>query len=175
MRSSGRPYDSGNVASPGAEYDRALLTADDPATSLVWLRRAAKHGCRRAQYNLALACLCGTGAPQDPLQAVHWFEAAAVRGLRAAMLHLGVLALQGRGTPQDDSTAFTWLASASGLGEYRAILPVEYLRAKLAGKPAGDLELSPLPAEPITIFCSLERCDGVACLDEQFEPAEVFS
>ncbi|HBY58983.1 MAG TPA: hypothetical protein DEH78_04130 [Solibacterales bacterium] len=175
VRTQGLPLETGCVPSPGAEYDRALMTADDPATALLWLRRAAKHGCRRAQFNLALAHLSGAGAPQDPTQAAHWFEAAAARGLRPAMLHIGILALEGRGMSKDESAAFSWLASAASLGERRALLPAEYLRAKLAGKAAGTLALSALPAEPITTFCSLERCDGMACMEQPLETAGGYS
>lgn len=63
----------------GYFYLDGLGTEKDPAKALYWTRRAAYHGDRDGQYNLAWLCEEGIGTEQDIEQAIFWYRRAAMQ------------------------------------------------------------------------------------------------
>jgi localization factor PodJL len=76
--------EAGNVR---AMHNLAVLTADvggngkpDYATAAQWFRKAADHGVRDSQYNLAILYARGLGVPQSFEKSYFWFGIAATQG-----------------------------------------------------------------------------------------------
>lgn len=64
----------------GYFYCDGLGVEKDPAKAFAWTRRAAEHGDRDGQYNLACFYEQGTGTVPDPGRARCWYARAAVQG-----------------------------------------------------------------------------------------------
>jgi TPR repeat protein len=106
---------AGAVAGPfedaAAAYERG-----DYETALHIVQPLANQGNARAQYNLGIMYLNGTGVPQDPAEAAGWFRKAATQGNAGAQYNLGVMYLQGQGVAQDRTEAAAWVRKAADQG-----------------------------------------------------------
>ena len=61
-------------------HSRGTATASRTIRRLKWFRRAAEHGVRDSQYNLAILMRAAWAAWQDLVQSYAWFAAAASQG-----------------------------------------------------------------------------------------------
>ena len=68
----------------GYFYYRGLGVEKDLAKALCWTRRAAEHGDRDGQYNLATLYENGEGVEKDLEEAKHWYLLAARQKHREA-------------------------------------------------------------------------------------------
>lgn len=90
--------------------------APNPATAVVWYKRAAQQGDARAQVQLGTMLASGRGVDQDLREGVRWFRRSAQRGDTYAMNLVGESYRDGRGVHQDDAEARRWFEQAAGLG-----------------------------------------------------------
>ena len=72
----------------GYFYLNGLGCKKDPAEAFKWTERAALHGDRDAQYNLAEFYLDGIGSDIDKKKAEQWFAAAAEQNQKEAVVCL---------------------------------------------------------------------------------------
>jgi len=123
-------------AMPGATADtRAEIDALDQAmnreataayergdydSALKILRPLADQGNARAQYNLGVMALNGTGVAQNDAEAATWFRNAAAQGNAAAQYNLGKMYLSGQGVPRDNAEAAGWYRKAAEQGHANA-------------------------------------------------------
>ena len=61
-------------------YWEGLGVEKDPEKALYWTRRAAEHGDRDGQFNLACFYEEGTGTDRSMEQAIRWYREAARQG-----------------------------------------------------------------------------------------------
>jgi len=101
----------------GAAYDHGLqgLRAD-PQQAVIWYRKAAQQGLRKAQFNLAHCYATGDGVRQDYEQARRWMQKAAQQGMADAQFLLGVMLAEGLGGEPDKVEARQWLKQAAAGG-----------------------------------------------------------
>ncbi|MEO8658117.1 MAG: tetratricopeptide repeat protein [Bryobacteraceae bacterium] len=173
---------------PGAQYNQALAYAREAhgqeipdernaVEAVRWYRLAAKQGCQRAAYNLALLLDQGPIALRDPAGAFHWYEFAAERGDAAAMGNAGLCCLIGRGVPQQMEEAFIWLTSALRIRQ-TCLHPLRDLALECLLGGGGDPKYLPandlFAREPVDMVCARRNCDHTACQSESDEatPAE---
>ncbi len=71
----------------------------------------------KAQYELGVRYLIGSGVQQDDRKALDWFYKAAQRGYAPAENQMGLRCLSGRGVEPSDSAAVEWFHRAA-LQEY---------------------------------------------------------
>ena len=64
----------------GYFYLEGLGVEKNAAQAFYWTRRAAEHGDRDGQYNLARFYEEGTAVEPDAAQAVRWFRESALQG-----------------------------------------------------------------------------------------------
>jgi TPR repeat protein len=76
-------------------------------------RSAAEQNDPKAQYNLGLCYLKGTGVPKDEAEAARWFRKAAEQGHVWAQCNLGRCYAQGLGVTQDHTEALKWYRKAA--------------------------------------------------------------
>lgn len=69
----------------GYFYLEGLGVPKDPARAFYWTERAAQHGDRDGQYNLAWFCEEGIGVTPDPDKARYWYARAAAQGHHLAI------------------------------------------------------------------------------------------
>ncbi|MBL4744200.1 MAG: sel1 repeat family protein [Cycloclasticus sp.] len=99
-------------------YEEGQGVKRDLKQSIAWLRKAAKLGDSRGQYQLAMAYEKNMGVERDLMQAAKWFEKAAVQGDGNAQFSIGVLLAtnygKGLATSSNDQRkeASKWLALA---------------------------------------------------------------
>lgn len=100
----------------------AVGTADNPATSLYWVKRAAEGGNRECMLYLARAYRDGErGLVRDFKQMLRWaLRAAGAHSPEAMRLVSDAYAL-GQGVPQNEARALTWLRRAAAAGDAAAI------------------------------------------------------
>jgi len=81
-----------------------------------WYRKSAEQGDGKAQCNLGVCYLSGTGVTKDAAEAVKWLRKAAEQGIAAAENGLGGCYGEGEGVLKDYVEADKWfnLASAQG-------------------------------------------------------------
>jgi TPR repeat protein len=92
-----------------AEMDANKAKAEaDYADAARWYRKAAEHGNRGAQAELAGFYEKGTGLPPSYADAAEWFLAAAKRGEGEAQYEIGIYSYEGSGIRQDYEVAFLW-------------------------------------------------------------------
>ena len=97
-------------ASADFEKGMAAYDAEDYATALQELKKAAEQGHAKAQFNLAqiYSNVVGRGVPQDDKEAVKWYRLAAEQGQAQAQNNLGFMYANGEGVIQDDKEAVKW-------------------------------------------------------------------
>ncbi|MGB0038416.1 MAG: hypothetical protein WBQ00_05905, partial [Terriglobales bacterium] len=76
-----------------------------------WLAAAASQGQVEAQYDLAIICEQGNGAPPDREQAAHYYQLAADQGMAKAQYRYGLM-LAKSATGSDHIAAYKWLTLA---------------------------------------------------------------
>ena len=74
-------------------YPEGLGVEQDLEKALLWTRRAAEHGDRDGQFNLACFYEEGTALPRDMRQAAFWYQAAARQGHELAAQKCGELGI----------------------------------------------------------------------------------
>ena len=94
----------------------------EQAPNMPALKKAARKGDAKAQYNLGVAYDVGQGVPQDQVEAARWYRKAANQGNAEAQAHLGHAYDVGQGVPQDRAEALRWLKKAADQGNAMAQL-----------------------------------------------------
>ena len=89
----------------GYFYYDGLGTEKELSKALYWTRRAAHHGDRDGQFNLAWFCEAGTGMEKDMEQAVFWYRRAALQNHDLAIKKCRELDISLTLTPPDRETA----------------------------------------------------------------------
>ena len=89
----------------------------EQAPNMPALKRAARKGDAKAQYNLGVAYDVGQGVPQDRAEALRWLKKAADQGNAMAQLGLGIAYYNGKGVPQDFAEAYFWTNLAAALNK----------------------------------------------------------
>ncbi|MEZ5293767.1 MAG: tetratricopeptide repeat protein [Vicinamibacterales bacterium] len=118
-----RQADAGSIEAAflmGTAYDEGLGVAEDPATALRWLQKAAAGGHTLAEHNIGNAYLAGRGVAADPAAAVTWWLKAASKGDAVPQLRLGEAYETGRGVAVDLDSARRWYADAAARGNAAA-------------------------------------------------------
>jgi TPR repeat protein len=87
--------------------------AGDFDTALKEFRTDAESGDKRAQYNLGVMLLKGTGVEKDVAAALKWHRRSAEQGYPAAQHGLGVMYYRGQGVGQDHTEAAKWFRKAA--------------------------------------------------------------
>jgi len=77
--------------------------------ALVWIRKSALLGNKRAQYSLGVMYLHGLDVNKDILIAAEYLEMAANQGDTAAMEYLRVMYANGKGIKKDYKRSYYWL------------------------------------------------------------------
>lgn len=88
--------------------------AQDTATGLELMRKAAILGNADAQFDLGVLLAAGTkDIPASAEEAIRWFRLAAAQGHTRAQYRLGKAFLDGTGVAQSYASALTWLKTAA--------------------------------------------------------------
>lgn len=137
-----KPAEGGSAAAQnnlGIRYRDGVGTAQNPAESFKWFRRAADQGHAQAQFNLGGLYWDGRGTAKSPTEAATWWRKAADQGLAEAQFNLGIAHERGEGAAKDMAEATRWYAKAAAQGY--AFAQVKLGEAYGAGRGAGpDLE-----------------------------------
>ena len=109
-------------ASADFEKGMAAYDAEDYATALQELKKAAEQGHAKAQFNLAqiYSNVVGRGVPQDDKEAVKWYRLGAEQGYASAQNNLGFMYGTGTGVPQDNVYSHMWFNNAAYEGHKNA-------------------------------------------------------
>lgn len=137
-----------------------LGTPADPATGLVWLRKAAGQGMAGAQELLGRCLYGGIGAPADPPEGVAWFRAAAEQGDPDAQWCLARALHEGRGVAADADEAMAWTRRSAEGGNVSA----QYALALALRDGAGGL--APDPAEAARRMAELVELGHVSATEQ---------
>ena len=109
------------AADQGLGYAQRKLTFIDDrqarAEELKELKWRAEQGNIRAQLDLGLMYVRGSGVPQDDAEAAKWFRKAADQGNAYAQGNLGFMYANGQGVPQDYAEAVKWYHKAADQGD----------------------------------------------------------
>jgi len=82
--------------------------ADSSAEAMTKLREAAEKGDAKAQHDLAVDYMIGSGVPKDKAEVVKWLTRSAEQGNANSESLLGTLYFQGDGVEQDITEAIKW-------------------------------------------------------------------
>lgn len=112
------------------------------APALAEMRQRASAGTAQAQYDLAIALLCGTRMQRHPAEAAKWMRKAAEQDHRGAQSVLGWMFMTGTGVQRDDGKAVPWLLGAAQGGEAAAAnnLSILYALGQGVEKDNGQAE-----------------------------------
>lgn len=88
----------------------------DETLAVELLRKAAEHGDKEAQYNLAICYNDGTGIAKDETEALGWLHKAAEQGYAEAQNRFGVCYRDGIGVSEDEREAVKWFHKAAEQG-----------------------------------------------------------
>jgi len=119
------PQKSTSTTTPKLSYEeidrlyrtgRSLQKLSRHGEAIPYLRRAAEHGNRLAQYNLGYCYYHGRGVLRDYYEAVKWFRKSAEQGYSNAQSYLGYCYKIGRGVPRNYSEAVKWYRKAAAQG-----------------------------------------------------------
>ncbi|MDO1558532.1 2OG-Fe(II) oxygenase [Brevundimonas sp. 2R-24] len=124
-----------------AEKGLELWRSGRMAEAQPLIRRAAREGEPRAQYQLALWKIWGDGAERDLASGHKLLLAAAAKGVTAARLTRAALLANGTGVAEDWGAALAEVRSAAGQGDQMAQQQLALLGAMnldAEGRPAGD-------------------------------------
>jgi hypothetical protein len=101
-------------------YLKGQGVPQDYSQALQWYKRAAEHGDRKAQFDLATVYDEGIGIPSDYVEASRWFRKAADQNYAKAQDGIGYMYYAGRGVPKDYALAFFWYRKAADQGYAKA-------------------------------------------------------
>ena len=110
------------------------------AATLSRVRKAAKEGDAKAQFDLAVMCYKGRGLPQDYAEAARWYRKAADQGYAKAQMNLGDMYHDGKDVPLDYAEGFRWCQKAAEQGDARAQDAVGYMHWNGQGVPQDYTE-----------------------------------
>lgn len=108
------------AASPPPAVAARLGETAAVASALALLRERASAGDAQAQYDLAVALLCGTQVARDPVQAAQWMTLAAAQEHTGARSVLGWMYMTGTGVKRDAGQAAQGLQLAAEAGDTAA-------------------------------------------------------
>jgi hypothetical protein len=100
----------------GCAYEFGLDQPEDVEAAVIWIRKAAIHGCVPAMGVMGNACWGGdalNGIKRDPKAAMVWFRKAAKKGDAHAMFMIARLYTRGAGVTQDYAEAHAWMNLAA--------------------------------------------------------------
>ena len=103
-------------ASAAWGYREGYGTAVDHVEAVKWVRKAAKQGFARAQYDLGLMYEFGTGVERSNEKAAEWYLKAAEQGYARAQFWLGYMYEYGTGVEQSYEKAAEWVQKAAEQG-----------------------------------------------------------
>jgi len=103
----------------GGMYDEGTGVNRDGAKVVVWWRKAAGQGHRRAQHNLALLFIERGGAENFD-RAASWLKRAAASGFVRSQYSLAKMYVAGLGVEQDDKRALALFLKAGKAGFVKA-------------------------------------------------------
>jgi TPR repeat protein len=109
-------------------------------SALALLRERAGAGDAQAQYNLAVALLCGTQVARDPAAASQWLALAAAQNHTGARSVLGWMYMTGTGVQRDSAKAAHWLLQAAKAGDTAAANNLGILYALGQGVAQDDAQ-----------------------------------
>ncbi|MCE9610538.1 MAG: sel1 repeat family protein [Chthoniobacter sp.] len=112
----------------------------DLAEHLKWLRLAAEHGDKEAQYTLAGYCAQGWNVPKDEAAAFVWYRRAVEQGHIEARGHWGLLLAKGHGEPKDYAEAVPLLRQAADQGDALARIAMAFMCLRGNGVPQDEIE-----------------------------------
>ena len=113
----------------------------DFKTALKAFKNDAKAGDKRAQYNLGVMLLKGTGVQKDAEAALKWHRRAADQGYPAAQHGLGVMYYRGDGVDKDHGEAIKWFRKAAEQGFAQAQLNLGVMYFTGHGLPKDGAEV----------------------------------
>lgn len=123
----------------GVRYETGAGVARDCRQAAACYRKAAEHGCAKAQINLARLYFCGEGVAIDRERAFLWYRKAAEQGAAKAQYNLAVMYAAGKGVARDAGRAAYWYRQTARQGHVTARLKLGLAYA--AGKGvAKDLQ-----------------------------------
>ena len=114
-------------------YQTGKELAQNIRLSLEWYERAAKLGCARAHWELALMYGSGEFVEQDNDHYMKHLSAAAGLGKPEAQMALAREYALGELVPRDDDAVFSWLIKAASQGDSLAKFGVGYMYANGIG------------------------------------------
>jgi len=97
----------------GLLYERGLGVSPNPATSLIWYRRAAKQGDALAMFHIGSLYERGAGVARDYVAAAKWYQRASDTGNASAQAALAYLYDRGLGVTRNFSEAEALYSRAS--------------------------------------------------------------
>ncbi len=121
----------------------AAYKKKDYAEAFRLWRPLAEKGFAKAQFNLAILYIIGSGAPKDPRKAIEWLRKSANQNHTGAQYNLGLMYLNGEGIKQSDKEAVKWFRKAAEMGDplaqyglsamyvYGKGVPKDYVKAHL--------------------------------------------
>ncbi|GHT40345.1 hypothetical protein AGMMS49921_01580 [Endomicrobiia bacterium] len=80
------------------------------------IKKKAKQGDAKAQYELGVMYEHGKGIKQDFKKAFYWYKMSAEQGNPLAKYNLGLMYEHGKGVKQDYKEAFKWYKEAADQG-----------------------------------------------------------
>jgi TPR repeat protein len=113
----------------------------DYKTALREFSQGAEAGDARAQYNLGIMLLRGTGVAQDTKAAIAWHRRAAELGYAAAQHGLGVIYYRGKIIKRDHGEAAKWFRKAAeqDFAQSQLNLGVMYLTGQGVPKDGAEV------------------------------------
>lgn len=89
------------------------IHAGEVQQAIEWYRKAAQKGDAKAQNNLGMAYIRGTGVMQDFKEAAMWLSKSAEQGNAKAQNNLSIMYLSGKGVATDLKLAASWCEKAA--------------------------------------------------------------
>jgi TPR repeat protein len=115
------------------DYEHHGFDRPDLRAAVRLWRAGALRGHARSQYELARACLSGSGVAKDPAEAVRLFRQAAKQRHPDAQHSLALCYHEGTGAAHDPAVAFTWWQRAAKAGHAEAMRRLSACYASGAG------------------------------------------
>ena len=97
----------------GLLYERGLGVSPDPATALIWYRRAGEQGDALAMFHIGSLYERGAGVTRDYVAAAEWYQRASEAGNASAQAALAYLYDRGLGVTRNFSEAEALYSRAS--------------------------------------------------------------